>query len=91
MVVARIFLGACCLWFICLRQAFEAESALVRWACGLACFLSAAWVLSISVEYEKKFPCVAYEETLHYNAATKTMMPMRMCVQRGEWVPNEQP
>lgn len=38
------------------------------------------------VEYDKKFPCVQYETRLQYNVATKTTMPMRVCVLRGEWL-----
>ena len=38
------------------------------------------------IEHEQKNPCVQYEERMSYNAATKTMMPMRVCVERGEWV-----
>lgn len=35
---------------------------------------------------DKKGPCVSYETQMHYNAATKTMMPARVCTLRGEWV-----
>lgn len=31
-------------------------------------------------------PCVRYETTYQYNAATKTTMPVRYCAQYGEWV-----
>lgn len=31
-------------------------------------------------------PCVRSEVQMHYNPATKTMMPARVCIQRGEWV-----
>lgn len=31
-------------------------------------------------------PCLQYETRMMYNAATKTMMPMRYCAQYGEWV-----
>ena len=34
----------------------------------------------------EKGPCHQYETRLMYNAATKTMMPSRVCVLRGEWV-----
>lgn len=33
-----------------------------------------------------KGPCVSYETQMYYNAATKTMMPARVCVLRGEWI-----
>ena len=50
------------------------------------------WVVTFSficyavVESNNKGPCVKYETQMHYNSAVKTMMPARVCVQRGEWV-----
>lgn len=50
------------------------------------------WIVSLAVffyladESNNKGPCVKYETQMHYNAAVKTMMPARVCVQRGEWV-----
>lgn len=50
------------------------------------------WIITIAflcyavVESNNKGPCVKYETQMHYNAATKTMMPARVCVLRGEWV-----
>lgn len=44
-----------------------------------------AWGINLGVQHERDHPCVAYESRLTYNAATKTMMPMRVCVERGEW------
>lgn len=31
-------------------------------------------------------PCVQHATVMQYNAATKTTMPVRYCVQYGEWV-----
>lgn len=31
-------------------------------------------------------PCFEYRTQQMYNSATKTMMPARVCVERGEWV-----
>jgi putative ABC transport system permease protein len=45
-----------------------------------------ALTINAMVEHEQKNPCVTYESRLTYNAATKTMMPMRVCVERGEWI-----
>jgi len=45
-----------------------------------------AWFISSYADYEKQYPCTLYETRMHYNAATKTPMPMRVCVERGEWV-----
>lgn len=36
-------------------------------------------------------PCAEYELRMHYNPATKTMMPMRVCILRGEWVTEDAP
>lgn len=50
------------------------------------------WILTASflsyavLESSSKGPCVKHETQMHYNAATKTMMPARVCVLRGEWV-----
>jgi hypothetical protein len=35
---------------------------------------------------KEKGPCFEYETGVRYNPATKTMMPYRKCVDRGEWV-----
>ena len=43
-------------------------------------------VLNISLKENEKGPCHQYETQMMYNAATKTMMPSRVCVLRGEWV-----
>lgn len=31
-------------------------------------------------------PCLRYETGVQYNPATKTVMPYRSCVERGEWI-----
>lgn len=55
-------------------------------AFGLAgliiCIASALWFLT----QEDDQPCVRYETTMQYNAATKTTMPVRYCAQYGEWL-----
>lgn len=43
-------------------------------------------VLNASIKEDEKGPCHLYETQMMYNAATKTMMPSRVCVLRGEWV-----
>ena len=52
-------------------------------------FLILGLMINYSVSVETKGPCHAYETQLIYNAATKTMMPSRVCVLRGEWVDDE--
>ena len=39
----------------------------------------------LAIEQEEKAPCVKYNSIMQYNAATKTIMPVRYCVLRGEW------
>lgn len=58
---------------------------LKAWVMGVVAVWMLAFALNAMVEYEQENPCVEYESRLTYNAATKTMMPMRVCVERGEW------
>ena len=37
-------------------------------------------------KFNTQRPCVEYETRMMYNAATKTMMPARVCIERGEWI-----
>ena len=41
-------------------------------------------VINSAANSEAKGPCHKYETQLMYNAGTKTMMPSRVCVLRGE-------
>lgn len=43
-------------------------------------------MINVSLKQNEKGPCHKYETQMMYNAATKTMMPSRVCVLRGEWV-----
>ena len=60
------------------------------WVWGLVCaalvIAGLGTMLESVHEKNQKGPCVQYETQMHYNAATKTMMPARVCVLRGEWV-----
>jgi MFS family permease len=47
-----------------------------------------ASVMYLSDQEESQGPCVKYETQWSYNAATKSNMPYRVCVERGEWVNN---
>ena len=46
--------------------------------------------INSAIKEDEKGSCHQYETRLMYNAATKTMMPSRVCVLRGEWVEEEQ-
>lgn len=63
----------------------EGVTDLKAWVLGAVAVVLLALALNAMVEYEQENPCVTYESRLTYNAATKTMMPMRVCVERGEW------
>lgn len=43
-------------------------------------------IINAAIKASEKGPCHQYETRLMYNAATKTMMPYRVCVSRGEWI-----
>jgi glucan phosphoethanolaminetransferase (alkaline phosphatase superfamily) len=51
-----------------------------------AFLLLIALLITAMVEYERQNPCVKYEVETRYDAATKTVRPMKVCVERGEWV-----
>jgi hypothetical protein len=79
------------LWFIAAGKSviWFAENGLGdlrAWVHGGVAVVMLALVINGLAEYERDHPCVEYESRLTYNAATKTMMPMRVCVLRGEWV-----
>ena len=68
------------------RFANNGVTDLVAWVLGAIWVLMLAWVLSLAAEQGDRNPCVEYESRMTYNAATKTMMPLRVCIERGEWV-----
>lgn len=43
-------------------------------------------IINASIVEDEKGPCHRYETRMMYNAATKTTMPYRVCVLRGEWI-----
>lgn len=45
-----------------------------------------AWAMNEDAKREAQHPCAAYETRMTYNPAIKAMAPMRVCVERGEWV-----
>lgn len=49
-------------------------------------FLILGLIINADIKSETKGPCYEYKTQMMYNAATKTMMPSRVCVLRGEWV-----
>ncbi len=78
------------LWFIAAGKSLfwfadNGAGDLRAWVYGGVAVVMLALVINGLAEYEREHPCVAYESRLTYNAGTKTMMPMRVCVERGEW------
>ena len=82
--------GAAIVLFI--FAAYYSLDALVAGGGAARCASVIFWIATFAflcyavVESGNKGPCVKYETQMHYNPAVKTMMPARVCVQRGEWV-----
>jgi high-affinity Fe2+/Pb2+ permease len=70
---------------ITILEGYNANERLSGWIAGFLCLLLCSWGLAWVEEAELRNPCVQYESRMTYNAATKTMMPLRVCVERGEW------
>jgi hypothetical protein len=76
-------------WFVASGKSMDrfwnnGATDLVAWALGAVGVLMLAWVLSLAADREARDPCVEYELRMTYNAATKTTMPLRVCIERGE-------
>lgn len=60
------------------------------WVCGVVLFvwvvIAMGFVIQSDIEQDKEHPCVEYEIRQQYNPATKTVMPVKVCALRGEWV-----
>ena len=94
MIAATLAILALCAWAGVLvvsaaRFADHGITDAFAWICAAFCVLSLAYTLTLLDKYENENPCVQYETQLQYNPATKTMMPMRVCVMRGEWATDE--
>lgn len=89
MIEAMIFLGLILAWFAAAMgtawYCLEYNQLSLKIIFIVATFLFSAWLLSLVIDAENKNPCLEYETTMMYNAATKTMMPVRSCKKRGEW------
>lgn len=48
--------------------------------------LTVAIIIGAVDQDQKQGPCVKYETSWQYNAATKTNMPYKVCAERGEWI-----
>ena len=70
-------------FFLLMQSLYDNKIAMVGFVfwCGLGVF----FLLYAGMEESKQGPCVEWQTQIMYNAATKTMMPAKFCVQRGEW------
>lgn len=75
--------------------AFSAINAFIyEWSAALKTILTVIAVISwgfalgyvIDKDEVDDRPCVRYETTMMYNAAVKTLMPVKFCAQYGEWI-----
>jgi hypothetical protein len=56
---------------------------------GIITALLAALIFAVA-RYEEGGPCLNYTISSSYNPATKTVMPYRVCTDRGEWIEGSQ-
>lgn len=93
MIEAITILGLILIWFFAIvftiQYCLEGKQFSLKIVFGILCFLFTAWLISLMCEAENKNPCLEYETTMMYNVATKTMMPVRSCKKRGEWVEDQ--
>jgi membrane protein implicated in regulation of membrane protease activity len=70
----------------CIVYASDVESIPVAILAIVIFILGMAFVMKMTTEEEKNHPCLKTETSMVYNPATKTVMPMQYCVERGTWV-----
>lgn len=81
-VITCILVVWLCVAGYLLKVAVDNDSALAGIS---ALFILIAPMIYAAQNDAEKGPCVQYETQMHYNAATKSMMPAKVCVLRGEW------
>lgn len=87
-IVVTLFVAYLALLAWLTNRAFDSES----WFSPASILAMAMLVMGLSVlvyaqqQEDNKGPCVEYRTEMQWNPATKTMMPARFCVNRGEWV-----
>lgn len=86
-LIAAAFVGWFVALFFLLWLATEVINPVVGWVFVFAWSIFGLGVLiNGEMAADAKGPCVESEIQMHYNAATKTMMPAKVCILRGEWV-----
>ena len=87
-----VIVAAIAAWFAAtvwlLVQAVDG-SKIAGLVCAVAIVVPIGLLVEAAIDQSKTGPCHQYETRMMYNAATKTMMPSRVCVLRGEWVEEE--
>ena len=61
------------------------EKPVYLWVSVVTTGLGIGFIMQTAIEERRQGPCVLYEKRMHFNPATKTMTPMRVCLERGEW------
>lgn len=88
LVYSFLIIASIVVFFIALTMIFEGN-----WMWKVCGFLMLVVLLAYSLHWvvsrPDPGPCFKWETQLMFNAATKTMMPARVCVLRGEWVEQE--
>jgi hypothetical protein len=91
MIAITFWILVVIVWFVAFGKSIDRFGSngvndLLAWGLGAVGVLGLAWGISLALDQEANNPCVEYEARMTYNAATKTMMPLRVCIERGEWV-----
>lgn len=84
-IMAAIFVATALSLIWLIARAVDGSVLAGAAAIGLAIVVLGV-MINASIKENENGPCHQYETRLMYNAATKTMMPSRVCVMRGEWV-----
>lgn len=83
LIICSIFAVGAALWMLVEGSWLWRLCGILMLTAMLACFL---YLLNSRPD---PGPCFKWQTQLMPNAATKTMMPSRVCVLRGEWVEEE--
>lgn len=83
---AAVFIGWCFAVLLSMHAAIDQGSVGYSLVCAILLIIGLGFAIETIDERNKEYPCVEYEIRNQYNPATKTVMPMRVCVERGEWI-----
>ena len=83
---AAIFVGWCSALLFSMHAAIDRASVGYSLVFAIILIIGLGFTIGRLDERNKEYPCVEYEIRNQYNPAAKTVMPMRVCVERGEWI-----